>query len=202
MIQHSFPTRRSSELLEVLFEGDHVEAASSLPRVSTFANELVKDIIKDQSANVRDFVTSLIQELCQRYRPEILGEVHARVAQGGLDLTGHGVKLDLKRLDTGAVVASLDIPIALRIGKGTVRKMRQNLGWAIGYNAIALPIAAGVFEPAFGLVLRPEIAALSMSGSSVIVAVNALALKRLRLPHVESPGVAPETTVQVGQSAN
>ncbi len=76
----------------------------------------------------------------------------------------------------------LDVPIALRIGRGTLRKMRQNLGWAIGYNAIALPIAAGVFVPAFGLVLRPEIAALSMSGSSVIVALNALALKRLRLP--------------------
>ena len=76
----------------------------------------------------------------------------------------------------------LDVPVALRIGRGTLRKMRQNLGWAIGYNAVALPIAAGVFEPSFGLVLRPEIAALSMSGSSVIVAVNALMLKRLRLP--------------------
>lgn len=76
----------------------------------------------------------------------------------------------------------LDVATALRIGRGTLRKMRQNLGWAIGYNAIALPIAAGVFEPAFGLVLRPEIAALSMSGSSVLVAVNALLLKRLRLP--------------------
>ncbi|SDN41904.1 heavy metal translocating P-type ATPase [Streptomyces wuyuanensis] len=76
----------------------------------------------------------------------------------------------------------LDVPTALRIGRGTLRKMRQNLGWAIGYNAIALPIAAGVFEPATGLVLRPEIAALTMSGSSIIVAVNALALKRLRLP--------------------
>ncbi|WP_328404848.1 heavy metal translocating P-type ATPase [Nocardia sp. NBC_00403] len=76
----------------------------------------------------------------------------------------------------------LDVPTALRIGRGTLRKMRQNLGWAVGYNTIALPIAAGVFEPAFGLLLRPEIAALSMSGSSLIVAVNALALKRLRLP--------------------
>ena len=66
----------------------------------------------------------------------------------------------------------LDVPTALTIGRGTLRKMRQNLGWAIGYNAIALPIAAGVFEPAFGLVLRPEIAALSMSGSSFIVAMN------------------------------
>ena len=76
----------------------------------------------------------------------------------------------------------LDVPTALTIGRGTLRKMRQNLGWAVGYNAIALPIAAGVFEPAFGLVLRPEIAALSMSGSSFLVAVNALLLKRLRLP--------------------
>jgi len=79
----------------------------------------------------------------------------------------------------------LDVPVALQIGRGTVRKMRQNLGWAIGYNAIALPIAAGVFEPAFGLVLRPEIAALSMSGSSLIVAVNAIMLKRLQLPTAE-----------------
>jgi len=87
----------------------------------------------------------------------------------------------------------LDVPTALRIGRGTLRKMRQNLGWAIGYNAIALPIAAGVFEPAFGLVLRPEIAALSMSGSSLIVAVNALALKRLRLPTTATAEPAPHT---------
>jgi P-type Cu2+ transporter len=79
----------------------------------------------------------------------------------------------------------LDVPVALRVGQGTVHKMRQNLGWAVGYNTLALPIAAGVFEPAFGLVLRPEIAALSMSGSSFLVAVNALLLKRLRLADPE-----------------
>jgi Cu2+-exporting ATPase len=73
------------------------------------------------------------------------------------------------------------VPVALTIGRATLRKMRQNLAWAIGYNGVALPIAAGVFAP-LGLVLRPEIAALSMSGSSVLVAVNALLLKRLRLP--------------------
>ncbi len=74
----------------------------------------------------------------------------------------------------------LDVATAITIGRGTVRKMRQNLDWAIGYNSLALPIAAGVFEP-FGFTLRPEIGAISMSGSSVLVAVNALALKRLRL---------------------
>ena len=88
----------------------------------------------------------------------------------------------------------LDVAIALTIGRGTLRKMRQNLGWAIGYNVVALPIAAGVFQPAFGLVLRPEIAALSMSGSSFIVAVNAVMLKRLRLPSAATPVVAATAT--------
>ncbi|UGT45320.1 heavy metal translocating P-type ATPase [Nocardia yamanashiensis] len=76
----------------------------------------------------------------------------------------------------------LDIPTALRIGRGTLRKMHQNLAWAVGYNTLALPIAAGVFEPAFGFTLRPEMAAISMSGSSIIVALNAISLKRLKLP--------------------
>ncbi|HEY3547283.1 MAG TPA: heavy metal translocating P-type ATPase [Propionicimonas sp.] len=76
----------------------------------------------------------------------------------------------------------LGVPTALRIGRATVRKEHQNLGWAIGYNAIALPIAAGVFFTAFGWWLRPEIAALTMSGSTLIVTANALLLRRLRLP--------------------
>ena len=65
---------------------------------------------------------------------------------------------------------------------------------AVGYNVVALPIAAGVFAP-LGIVLRPEVAALSMSGSSLIVAVNALMLKRLRLP---APPPTPPRSDAVG----
>jgi Cu2+-exporting ATPase len=79
----------------------------------------------------------------------------------------------------------LDIATAITISRGTLRKMHQNLAWAVGYNSLALPIAAGVFEPA-GFILRPEVAAISMSGSSVLVAVNAVSLKRLRLPGREA----------------
>jgi Cu2+-exporting ATPase len=96
----------------------------------------------------------------------------------------------------------LDVPVALHIGRGTLRTMRQNLAWAVGYNAIALPIAAGVFEPALGLVLRPEFAALSMSGSSFIVAMNALLLKRLELPGAAAPAeasVEPAVGVPAGR---
>ncbi|HEX2027585.1 MAG TPA: hypothetical protein VHF25_06255 [Nitriliruptorales bacterium] len=80
----------------------------------------------------------------------------------------------------------------MTIGRGSLRKMRQNLSWAVGYNSLALPIAAGIFEP-WGLTLRPEIAAISMS-CSVLVAVNALALKRLRLPRSQ-----PATDPALGQ---
>ena len=71
-----------------------------------------------------------------------------------------------------------DVIGAIALSRATVRKMHQNLWWAVGYNTIAFPIAAGVFYPAFGLLLRPEIAAISMAGSSLLVALNALMLKR------------------------
>jgi Cu2+-exporting ATPase len=83
-----------------------------------------------------------------------------------------------------------DVATAITIGRGTRRKERQNLAWAIGYNSIAIPIAAGALEPV-GFRLSPEIAALSMSCSSVIVAVNAVALRRLRLP--DEPDTPPAT---------
>ncbi len=105
-----------------------------------------------------------------------LAQADVGVAIGaGTDVAIETADLVLMRSDP------LDVPIALTIGRGTRRKMRQNLAWAVGYNVIALPIAAGVFA-GVGLTLRPEIAALSMSGSSLIVALNALLLKRLRLP--------------------
>jgi Cu2+-exporting ATPase len=57
--------------------------------------------------------------------------------------------------------------------------MKQNLGWASVYNVLAIPIAAGVLFPSTGIELRPEWSALLMSASSIIVAVNAVLLKRV-----------------------
>jgi Cu2+-exporting ATPase len=71
-----------------------------------------------------------------------------------------------------------DILRAIRLSKATVTKMKQNLFWASIYNVLAIPIAAGVLYPSYGIVLRPEIAALLMSVSSIIVATNAVLLKR------------------------
>jgi Cu2+-exporting ATPase len=71
----------------------------------------------------------------------------------------------------------LDVTRAVVLSKATVRKMKQNLLWASVYNVLAIPIAAGVLFPAYGIMLRPEWSALLMSVSSIIVAVNAVLLK-------------------------
>ncbi|MEO8538129.1 MAG: copper-translocating P-type ATPase [bacterium] len=71
-----------------------------------------------------------------------------------------------------------DILKAIDLSRATVRKMKQNLFWASIYNLLAIPVAAGILYPSIGLQLRPEIAALLMSVSSIIVATNAVLLKR------------------------
>jgi Cu2+-exporting ATPase len=70
-----------------------------------------------------------------------------------------------------------DVLRAIYLSKATVGKMRQNLFGASFYNVLAIPVAAGVLYPRFGILLRPEWSALLMSASSVIVATNAVLLK-------------------------
>jgi Cu2+-exporting ATPase len=72
-----------------------------------------------------------------------------------------------------------DILRAIVLSKATVRKMKQNLFWASIYNLLAIPVAGGILYPSFGIMLRPEFAALLMSVSSIVVAVNAVLLKRV-----------------------
>ncbi len=73
-----------------------------------------------------------------------------------------------------------DVARTLTLSKATQRKVRQNLVWATGYNAIAIPVAAG-FLISFGILLSPALGALFMSLSTVIVAINAMLLRRVDL---------------------
>jgi len=66
---------------------------------------------------------------------------------------------------------------ARELSEATVANMKQNLGFALVYNALGVPIAAGVLYPFFGILLSPVIAAAAMSFSSVSVVTNALRLK-------------------------
>ena len=92
-----------------------------------------------------------------------------------------------------------DVVGAIELSRATLRKMHQNLWWAVGYNVIAFPLAAGVFYP---FTLSPEVAALSMSGSSAIVAINALMLKRTKLAGIRRPHPSPAAPSPVAQGAS
>ena len=98
------------------------------------------------------------------------------IAMGtGTDVAIASAGITLVKGDLGGVVR------ARRLSQATMRNIRQNLIFAFLYNALGVPIAAGVLYPVFGMLLSPAIAALAMSFSSVSVIANALRLRRLRL---------------------
>ena len=90
----------------------------------------------------------------------------------GTDVAIEAAKIVLMKSDP------LDVVNAIVLSKATVRKMKQNLVWASVYNLLAIPVAAGVFYHSLGWSLRPEVSALLMSASSIIVALNAVMLRR------------------------
>jgi Cu2+-exporting ATPase len=73
-----------------------------------------------------------------------------------------------------------DVANAIELSRASYRKMIQNLAWATGYNALAIPVAAGLFAP-WGFVLPMSVGALAMSVSTVVVAINAQLLRGLKL---------------------
>ncbi len=90
----------------------------------------------------------------------------------GTDVAIETAKIVLMKSDPA------DVLRAIKLSKATVRKMKQNLFWASIYNLLAIPVAAGILYPSFQISLRPEISALLMSISSIIVATNAVLLNR------------------------
>lgn len=104
-----------------------------------------------------------------------LTQAHVGIAIGaGTDVAVESAEIVLVKNDPRDVVK------AIKLSQKTNTKMQQNLAWATGYNVLAIPIAAGVLF-SFGILLRPEWAALLMSASSIIVVINALTLRNTQL---------------------
>jgi Cu2+-exporting ATPase len=111
-----------------------------------------------------------------------LAQADVGIAIGaGTDVAVETAQVVLMRSDPA------DVLNAITLSKATVRKMKQNLFWASIYNLLAIPIAAGVLYDPFGILLRPEWSALLMSFSSIVVALNAVSLRSLRLGGAEQP---------------
>jgi Cu+-exporting ATPase len=85
-----------------------------------------------------------------------------------------------------------DVVVALEVAKATMRKVKQNLGWAFGYNTLGIPLAAGLLYPMFRVIVSPELAAAMMALSSVSVTLNTLLLRRFKpSPQHSTPAALP-----------
>lgn len=169
----------------VMLTGDNRRTAEAVAR-QLGMDTVIADVLPEQKA-------AKVQELQGQGRKvamvgdgvndaPALAQAEVGIAIGaGTDVAVETADVVLVKSDPASVATG--IALARRV-QG---KIKQNLFWAAIYNLLAIPFAAGVLYPAYGVLLRPEWAALLMSASTVIVTVNALLLNRLRFGEVPSP---------------
>jgi Cu+-exporting ATPase len=163
----------------VMLTGDNERTAQAVGRLLEL-DEVIADVLPEDKANI---VKRLQQE----------GAIVAMAGDGVNDAPAlaqadvgiaMGTGTDVAMESAGVTLVSGDlngVVRAVRLSRRTMRNIRQNLVFAFGYNAIGIPIAAGVFYPAFGVLLSPIIASVAMSFSSVSVISNALRLRTTKL---------------------
>ena len=170
---------REDGIRVVMLTGDSRTTAQAVAR-RLGIDEVVAEVLPDQKASV-------VKKLQDQGRfvamagdgindAPALAQAHVGIAMGtGTDVAMESAAVTLIKGDLQGIVR------ARRLSRATMRNIRQNLFFAFVFNALAVPIAAGVLYPAFGLLLNPMIASAAMSFSSVSVIGNALRLRNVAL---------------------
>jgi Cu+-exporting ATPase len=161
-----------------MLTGDNKTTAESVAR-KLGIEEVEADVLpQDKNRLVKKLAAEDVLSPCGRWRERCpaLAEAAVGIAMGtGTEVAMQSAGITLVKGDLAGIAR------AIVLSRATMRNSRQNLVFAFAYNAIGIPIAAGVLYPAFGLLLSPIVAALAMSLSSVSVIVNALRLRTLKL---------------------
>jgi Cu2+-exporting ATPase len=173
----------------VMITGDNQRTAEAVARQLGIARVFAEVLPADKARHVRELQgegrrVAMVGDGVND--APALAQADIGIAIGaGTDVAIETAKVVLMKSDP------LDIIRAITLSQATVRKMKQNLVWASIYNVLAIPVAAGVLYPSFGIQLRPEWSALLMSLSSIVVAANAVLLKRVERDLGEPPAGRP-----------
>ncbi len=162
-------------LKTVMLTGDRQEAAAAVAS-QLGLDEVVAEVMPgDKQAAVKRYQESGLQT---GMVGDGINDAPA-LAQADIGIAiGGGTDVAKETGDLVLVKSDIrDVERGIRLGRKTLAKIKQNLFWAFFYNVVGIPVAAGVFYPAFGIVLKPEFAGLAMAFSSVSVVTNSLLLK-------------------------
>jgi Cu2+-exporting ATPase len=172
----------------VMITGDARQVAEAVSQ-DLGVDEVMADVLpEDKSATVAELQA-------RGFRVAMVGDgVNDAPALARADVgIAIGAGTDVAIESAGVVLASDDprgVVSVRRLSKESYRKMVQNLAWAVGYNVFAIPLAAGALAFA-GVVLPPAVGALAMSISTIVVAVNAMLLRRLDLRSTNTAAGSP-----------
>jgi Cu+-exporting ATPase len=163
----------------VMLTGDNETTARAVAKKLAI-DEVVADVLPDEKAAVvkkfQDEGRMVAMAGDGINDAPALAQAHVGIAMGtGTDVAMESAGVTLVKGDLTGIVR------ARRISRATMRNIKQNLFWAFVYNALGVPVAAGVLYPVFGILLSPMIAAAAMSFSSVSVILNALRLRTLNV---------------------
>jgi Cu+-exporting ATPase len=170
---------RDSGVRVVMLTGDHAASAGPVAR-SLAVDDVIADVLPEQKAAVIEGLQKEGRVVAMAgdgiNDAPALAKAHVGIAMGtGTDVAMESAGITLVRGDLGALVR------ARNLSRATTRNIRQNLFFAFVYNALGVPIAAGVLYPWLGVSLHPMWASAAMSLSSVSVIANALRLRRAPL---------------------
>lgn len=166
---------KHNKIRVIMLTGDNAKTAEAI-RKQVGVDEAIAEVLpQDKERIIRE-----LQE--QGHKVAMVGDgINDAPALARADVgiaIGAGTDVALESADIVLMKSDLlDVPRAINLSKGVMRNIKENLFWALIYNTIGIPVAAGVLYPHFGILLNPLIAAAAMSCSSVSVVTNALRLR-------------------------